>query len=157
MIYQKKCKLFCWITVLIVRRLFLIIWLSFRVFSTDHSQLDAQIPASVSHCESQRHSQTAVQHLQDLRVPWNGFHCRDCVPKWQGKRNYGNCSKSYVRYFSKYIVCPVPQSDMRFPVCVSCAAAFCRHKIWRTSYLFCEGVCDVETNGHTQLPVIGKY
>lgn len=64
-------------------------------FFTDHTELDAQISASLSYCESQRHTQTPVQHLQDLRFPWNGFHCRDRVSKWQGKRLYARCSLSH--------------------------------------------------------------
>ena len=37
----------------------------------DHCQLDAQVPATLSPCQSQRHPTTPLFHLQDLRLQGN--------------------------------------------------------------------------------------
>lgn len=35
----------------------------------DDPQLDAQVPTQVSYSEGQRPPETALQHLQDIRIP----------------------------------------------------------------------------------------
>ena len=43
----------------------------------DHSELNAQVPASVPPGESQRHPPAALLHLQDLRIQGVPVHCCD--------------------------------------------------------------------------------
>lgn len=52
---------------------------------TDDSELHAQIPAEISHRQSQRYSQTPIQYVQNLRFSRNRLHCRNSISKWQGK------------------------------------------------------------------------
>ncbi len=40
-----------------------------RICVSDDTKFHAQIPAKISHCESQRYIETPIQHVQDLRVP----------------------------------------------------------------------------------------
>lgn len=56
----------------------------FFFFFADNSQLDAQIPAQVSHSEGKWHPETALQHLQDLRLLRDRVHRSHSLPKRQG-------------------------------------------------------------------------
>jgi len=54
---------------------------------SDDSELDAEVPASLSPRARLRHHQPALQYVQDVRLPRNGVHCRHRVPERKGNCN----------------------------------------------------------------------
>lgn len=58
------------------------IWFCFA----DHFKLHAQISAEVSYRSSQRHPQTSLQHIQNIRVSWDWIYRCDSIPKRKGDR-----------------------------------------------------------------------
>lgn len=58
------------------------------VFPADDSQLNAQVPATIPHCQGQRHPQVAMESIQDICLQRDRVHRRHSLPERKGKNMF---------------------------------------------------------------------